>query len=43
MDVCSLYPFVMLNRDYPTGEIKYTNNFDINSELIGFFECKNIE
>jgi len=37
VDVCSLYPFVCLNRYYPCGEILHDVTFDKDDERIGFF------
>ena len=45
IDVKSLYPYVMLNRDYPCGEIIEIDARDglitcIKKKLIGFFNCR---
>lgn len=37
VDVCSLYPFVCLNRYFPCGEILHNVTFDKDDERIGFF------
>jgi hypothetical protein len=40
LDVKSLYPYVMLNREYPCGEAKHMRATECFAQgLIGFFKC----
>ncbi len=41
LDVVSLYPYVMLNRFYPCGDIiDYPHSECLKQDLIGFYLCK---
>ena len=41
VDVKSLYPYVMLNRDYPVGDITVVSYSEcVQRDLIGFYRCR---